>query len=152
MKRREGLLCGILCCGFLDLRIIDDCRYDMTQICNDLKESHKDISLNAVIEEIFRLGVLELEEMVSILKEDTEIRLKRVSKGSKLERLLNSKWMRLKASVQKMMLYGIQTSWTQILDSSRMRVYTENIFLEKFLKSRMTFGLNFKESDCACYF
>lgn len=89
MKGREELLCGILGCGFLDLRMIDDCRYDMTQIFNDLKESHKDVSLNAVIEEIFRLGVFELEEMVSILKEDTEIRLKRVSKGSKLERLLN---------------------------------------------------------------
>lgn len=89
MKGREELLCGILGCGFADLRIIDDCRYDLTQIYNDLKESHKDVSLNTVIEEIFRLGVLELEEMVSILKEDTEIRLKRVSKGSKLERLLN---------------------------------------------------------------
>lgn len=94
-------MCGILGCRFLDLRIIDDCRYDMTQICNDLKESHKDVSLNAVIEEIFRLGVLELEEMVSILKEDTEIRLKRVSKGSKLERLLNEQMDEIKSLCPK---------------------------------------------------
>ena len=73
----------------------------MTQICNDLKESHKDVSLNAVIEEIFRLGVLELEEMVSILKEDTEIRLKRVSKGSKLERLLNEQMDEIKSLCPK---------------------------------------------------
>ena len=101
MKGREELLCGILDCGFAGLKIIDDCRYDMTQICNDLKESHKDISLNAVIEEIFRLGVLELEEMVSILKEDTEIRLKRVSKGSKLERLLNEQMDEIKSLCPK---------------------------------------------------
>ena len=101
MKRREELLCGILDCGFAGLKIIDDCRYDMTQICNDLKESHTDVSLNTVIEEIFRLGVLELEEMVSILKEDTEIRLKRVSKGSKLERLLNEQMDEIKSLCPK---------------------------------------------------
>ena len=101
MKRREELLCGILGCRFLDLRIIDDCRYDMTQICNDLKERYEDVSLNTVIEEIFRLGVLELEEMVSILKEDTEIRLKRVSKGSKLERLLNEQMEEIKSLCPK---------------------------------------------------
>ena len=101
MNGREELLCGILDCGFADLSIIDDCRYDMTQMCNDLKESHEDISLNAVIEEIFRLGVLELEEMVSILKEDTEIRLKRVSKGSKLERLLNEQIDEIKSLCPK---------------------------------------------------
>jgi hypothetical protein len=128
MNRREELLCGILDCGFADLRIIDDCRYDLTQICNDLKESHKDVSLNTVIEEIFRLGVLELEEMVSILKEDTEIRLKRVSKGSKLERLLNEKMDEIKSLCPKE-----DVVWhTNFLDSDIGFLKNESVYRKYF--------------------
>nr|DAJ66234.1 MAG TPA: hypothetical protein [Caudoviricetes sp.] len=101
MKGREELLCAILGCGFADLKMIDDCRYDLAQIYSNLKEGYKDVSLNTVIDEIFRLGVLELEEMVSILKEDTKIRLKRVSKGSKIERLLNEKMDEIKSLCPK---------------------------------------------------
>lgn len=128
MKRREELLCGILGCVFLDLRIINDCRYDMTQICNDLKESHKDVSLNAVIEEIFRLGVLELEEMVSILKEDTEIRLKRVSKGSKLERLLNEQMEEIKSLCPKEDVVW----YTNFLDSDIRFCKNESLYRKYF--------------------
>lgn len=128
MKRREGLLCGILGCGFLDLRIIDDCRYDMTQICNDLKESHKDISLNAVIEEIFRLGVLELEEMVSIRKEDTEIRLESAVKGSKLERLLNEQMEEIKSLCPKEDVVW----YTNFLDSDIRFLKNESVYRKYF--------------------
>lgn len=128
MKRREELLCGILDCGFAGLKIIDDCRYDMTQICNDLKESHTDVSLNTVIEEIFRLGVLELEEMVSILKEDTEIRLKRVSKGSKLERLLNEQMDEIKSLCPK-----DDVVWhTNFLDSDIGFLKNESVYRKYF--------------------
>ena len=89
MNGREELLCAILGCGFADLKMIDDCRYDLAQIYNDLKEFRKDFSLNAVIDEIFRLGVSELEEKVLSQKEDTKSRLENVAKGSRLERLLN---------------------------------------------------------------
>lgn len=88
MNGKEELLCGILGCGFADLKIIDDCKYDLAQIYNDLKESYKDVSLNTVIDAIFRLGVSELEEKVLSQKEDTEIRLDSAVKGSKLERML----------------------------------------------------------------
>lgn len=128
MKRREGLLCGILGCGFLDLRIIDDCRYDMTQICNDLKESHKDVSLNAVIEEIFRLGVLELEEMVSIRKEDTEIRLESAVKGSKLERLLNEQMEEIKSLCPKEDVVW----YTNFLDSDIGFLKNESVYRKYF--------------------
>lgn len=128
MKRREGLLCGILGCGFLDLRIIDDCRYDMTQICNDLKESHKDVSLNAVIEEIFRLGVLELEEMVSIRKEDTEIRLESAVKGSKLERLLNEQMEEIKSLCPKEDVVW----YTNFLDSDIRFLKNESVYRKYF--------------------
>ena len=128
MKRREGLLCGILGCGFLDLRIIDDCRYDMTQICNDLKESHNDVSLNAVIEEIFRLGVLELEEMVSIRKEDTEIRLESAVKGSKLERLLNEQMEEIKSLCPKEDVVW----YTNFLDSDIRFLKNESVYRKYF--------------------
>ena len=55
MNGREELLCAILDCGFADLGMIDDCQYDLAEIYNDLKEFRKDVSLNAVINEIFRL-------------------------------------------------------------------------------------------------
>lgn len=128
MKRREELLCGILGCVFLDLRIIDDCRYDMTQICNDLKESHKDVSLNAVIEEIFRLGVLELEEMVSIRKEDTEIRLESAVKGSKLERLLNEQMEEIKSLCPKEDVVW----YTNFLDSDIRFLKNESVYRKYF--------------------
>lgn len=128
MKGREELLCGILDCGFADLRIIDDCRYDLTQIYNDLKESHKDVSLNTVIEEIFRLGVFELEEMVSILKENTEIRLKRVSKGSKLERLLNEQMEEINSLCPKE-----DVVWhTNFLDSDIRFLKNESVYRKYF--------------------
>ena len=88
MNGREELLCGILDCGFGDLRMIDDCKYDLAEIYSDLKESHRYVSLNTVIDAIFRLGVSELEEKVLSQKEDTEIRLESAVKGSKLERML----------------------------------------------------------------
>lgn len=88
MNGREELLCAILGCGFADLRMIDDCKYDLAEIYSDLKESHRDVSLNTVIDAIFRLGVSELEEKVLSQKEDTEIRLDSAVKGSKLERML----------------------------------------------------------------
>ena len=81
MDGREELLCAILGCGFGDLRMIDDCKYDLAEIYSDLKEFRKDVSLNAVINEIFRLGVSELEEKVLSQKEDTKSRLESVAKG-----------------------------------------------------------------------
>lgn len=101
MKRREELLCGILCCGFLDLRMIDDCKYDLAEIYSDLKESHRYVSLNTVIDAIFRLGVSELEEKVLSQKEDTKSRLESVAKGSRLERLLNEQMEEIKCLCPK---------------------------------------------------
>ena len=101
MNGREELLCGILGCGFADLKMIDDCKYDLAQIYNDLKESYKDVSLNTVIDGIFRLGVSELEEKVLSQKEDTEIRLASAVKGSKLERLLNEQMEEIKSLCPK---------------------------------------------------
>ena len=101
MNGREELLCAILGCGFADLKMIDDCRYDLAQIYNDLKESYKDVSLNTVIDEIFRLGVSELEEKVLSQKEDTKSRLESVAKGSRLERLLNEQMEEIKCLCPK---------------------------------------------------
>ena len=128
MNGREELLCGILGCGFADLKMIDDCKYDLAQIYNDLKESYKDVSLNTVIDGIFRLGVLELEEMVSILKGNTEIRLKRVSKGSKLERLLNEQMEEINSLCPKE-----DVVWhTNFLDSDIGFLKNESIYRKYF--------------------
>lgn len=128
MKRREELLCGILDCGFAGLKIIDDCRYDMTQICNDLKESHTDVSLNTVIEEIFRLGVSELEEKVLSQKEDTKSRLESVAKGSRLERLLNEQMEEIKCLCPK-----DDVVWhTNFLDSDIRFCKNESLYRKHF--------------------
>ena len=128
MNGREELLCAILGCGFADLKMIDDCRYDLAQIYNNLKEGYKDVSLNTVIDEIFRLGVLELEQMVSILKEDTKIRLNRVSKGSKIKRLLNEKMDEIKSLCPKE-----DVVWhTNFLDSDIIFCKNESLYRKYF--------------------
>lgn len=128
MNGREELLCAILGCGFADLKMIDDCRYDLAQIYNDLKEFRKDVSLNTVIDEIFRLGVLELEEMVSILKEDTKSRLESVVKGSRIERLLNEQMEEIKCLCPK-----DDVVWhTNFLDSDIRFCKNESLYRKYF--------------------
>jgi hypothetical protein len=128
MNGREELLCAILGCGFADLRMIDDCKYELAEIYSDLKEFRKDVSLNAVINEIFRLGVSELEEKVSILKEDTKIRLNRVSKGSKIKRLLNEKMDEIKSLCPKE-----DVVWhTNFLDSDIRFCKNESLYRKYF--------------------
>lgn len=128
MNGREELLCAILGCGFADLKMIDDCRYDLAQIYNDLKESYKDVSLNTVIDEIFRLGVSELEEKVLSQKEDTKSRLESVAKGSRLERLLNEQMEEIKCLCPK-----DDVVWhTNFLDSDIRFCKNESVYRKYF--------------------
>lgn len=128
MNCREELLCAILDCGFGDLRMIDDCQYDLAQIYNDLKEFRKDVSLNAVINEIFRLGVSELEEKVLSQKEDTEIRLESAVKGSKLERMLHEQMEEINSLCPK-----DDVVWhTNFLDSDIRFCKNESLYRKHF--------------------
>lgn len=128
MNGKEELLCGILGCGFGDLRMIDDCKYDLAEIYSDLKESHRYVSLNTVIDEIFRLGVSELEEKVLSQKEDTEIRLASAVKGSKLERLLNEQMEEIKSLCPK-----DDVVWhTNFLDSDIRFCKNESVYRKYF--------------------
>lgn len=128
MNGREELLCAILDCGFADLGMIDDCQYDLAEIYNYLKEFRKDVSLNAVINEIFRLGVSELEEKVLSQKEDTEIRLESAVKGSKLERMLHEQMEEINSLCPK-----DDVVWhTNFLDSDIRFCKNESLYRKHF--------------------
>lgn len=128
MNGREELLCGILGCGFADLRMIDDCKYDLAEIYSDLKENHRYVSLNTVIDAIFRLGVSELEEKVLSQKEDTKSRLESVVKGSRLERLLNEQMEEIKCLCPK----DDVVWYTNFLDSDIGFCKNESLYRKHF--------------------
>jgi|GEM_PF-1097953 len=58
----EKLLCDLLDCGWLDLGILDDTKYDLKEIVEDLQHNGIKPSLNIITGEIFRKGQKALEE------------------------------------------------------------------------------------------
>lgn len=65
MTGTESLLCSLLDCGVMDLRILDDVGYDLGEIVDCLRCEGIAPTLNAITDEIFRKGQLELTGAVA---------------------------------------------------------------------------------------
>ena len=66
----EQLLAHLLNCGTDDLSILDDIKYDIIDIVDDLSDDYFTPSLNNIIDEVFRKGIEELDDFIRDTKYD----------------------------------------------------------------------------------
>lgn len=64
------LLAHLLNCGIGDLSILDDIKYDIIDIVDDLSDDYFTPSLNNIIHEVFRKGIGELDDYIRDTKYD----------------------------------------------------------------------------------
>lgn len=64
------LLAHLLNCGIGDLSILDDIKYDIIDIVDDLSDDYFTPSLNNIIHEVFRKGIAELDNFIRDTKYD----------------------------------------------------------------------------------
>lgn len=72
MNNQEKLLYAILECGYLDLAILEDVKYDLGEIVEDLIGEGTKLTLNAITMEIFYKGQNYLAEKLKELIDETE--------------------------------------------------------------------------------
>ena len=66
----KRLLAHLLNCGTDDLSILDDIKYDIIDIVDDLLDDYFTPSLNNIIHEVFRKGIGELDDYIRDTKYD----------------------------------------------------------------------------------
>ena len=66
----KQLLAHLLNCGTDDLSILDDIKYDIIDIVDDLTDDYFTPSLNSIIHEVFRKGIGELDDYICDTKYD----------------------------------------------------------------------------------
>ena len=69
IKQSEWALMHLLKCGQCDLSILDDIRYDLDDILDELVENNN-LSLSSLIRTVFQKGVDELNDLINDIKPD----------------------------------------------------------------------------------
>ena len=65
MVNQNAVLKTVLECGMDDLRMLDDIGYDLGEIVEDMIARDIKPTLNAIMGEVFRKGVEELEQLIN---------------------------------------------------------------------------------------
>lgn len=61
---RDALLSEILNCGYLDLCVLEDCKYDYSDLIENCKFSFGEINLNNLARTMFDMGIGEIEDSI----------------------------------------------------------------------------------------
>lgn len=69
IKQSEWVLMHLLKCGQYDVSILDDIKYDLNEILDELVEEN-DLSLKSLIRTVFQEGVRELNDLINNIKPD----------------------------------------------------------------------------------
>ncbi len=69
---RNDLIWAILNCGIDDLSMLDDAGADMFEIVDHMKFEGVELSLNNILEEVFKEGIYRLEQAVKELRAELE--------------------------------------------------------------------------------
>lgn len=77
----KRLLAHLLNCGTDDLSILDDIKYDIIDIVDDLSDDYFTPSLNNIIHEVFRKGIGELDDYIRDTKYDIIAELRILEDG-----------------------------------------------------------------------
>lgn len=75
LTTQECILTYLLDCGISDLSMLDDINYDLDGILDDLIENNC-LSLNNLLEEVFKKGISELKDVIENKKDEIEDDLK----------------------------------------------------------------------------
>ena len=106
------LLAHLLNCGTDDLSILDDIKYDIIDIVDDLSDDYFTPSLNNIIHEVFRKGIGELDDYIRDTKYDIIAELRILEDGlSEIHDNVNDKIDALSSDIIDIMQkYGVEYS------------------------------------------
>ena len=108
----KRLLAHLLNCGTDDLSILDDIKYDIIDIVDDLSDDYFTPSLNNIIHEVFRKGIGELDDYIRDTKYDIIAELRILEDGlSEIHDNVNDKSDTLSSEIIDIMQkYGVEYS------------------------------------------
>lgn len=108
----KRLLAHLLNCGTDDLSILDDIKYDIIDIVDDLSDDYFTPSLNNIIHEVFRKGIGELDDYIRDTKYDIIAELRILEDGlSERHDNVNDKIDALSSDIIDIMQkYGVEYS------------------------------------------
>ena len=108
----KRLLAHLLNCGTDDLSILDDIKYDIIDIVDDLSDDYFTPSLNNIIHEVFRKGIGELDDYIRDTKYDIIAELRILEDGlSEIHDNVNDKIDTLSSEIIDIMQkYGVEYS------------------------------------------
>lgn len=108
----KRLLAHLLNCGTDDLSILDDIKYDIIDIVDDLSDDYFTPSLNNIIHEVFRKGIGELDDYIHDTKYDIIAELRILEDGlSEIHDNVNDKIDTLSSEIIDIMQkYGVEYS------------------------------------------
>ncbi len=76
---REDLLTSIMDCGYGDLYLMQNCRYDIGEIVEECIESYGDVNINHLVRIMFEHGMIDVE--CAICERLDELKDKRKTEG-----------------------------------------------------------------------
>ena len=108
----KRLLAHLLNCGTDDLSILDDIKYDIIDIVDDLSDDYFTPSLNNIIHEVFRKGIGEVDDYIRDTKYDIIAELRILEDGlSEIHDNVNDKIDTLSSEIIDIMQkYGVEYS------------------------------------------
>ena len=108
----KRLLAHLLNCGTGDLSILDDIKYDIIDIVDDLSDDYFTPSLNNIIHEVFRKGIGEVDDYIRDTKYDIIAELRILEDGlSEIHDNVNDKIDTLSSEIIDIMQkYGVEYS------------------------------------------
>lgn len=84
MTMQECILTKLLDCGSADLSLLEDINYDLDEILDNLMEN-RDLTINSLFREVFRMGAMELKEELDSQNECIEENIKETLEEAKVE-------------------------------------------------------------------
>lgn len=140
MVNQNAVLKTVLECGMDDLRMLDDIGYDLGEIVEDMIARDIKPTLNAIMGEVFRKGVEELEQLIN----DRICELEAACNERDLDEDEETALEVLRDLIRGGTSRGSATAWTLESALMRTRRFTGNICPKKSPRSRTTWGSRFR--------
>lgn len=125
MSFKDDLLVELLGCGYGDLSVLEDCRYDFSEIIEECYSVYGKLELNALARIMFEFGIREIGDYI-------DDRIKSIECGLDDEDLLSEELKEELHALRDLDVYEDIQSFHNFLDTS-IWVCNHNETYEKYL-------------------